>query len=442
MTAYWCAAAQLPDGVARRVRLVTAEEKLATVTADTDSLPGDVTLPGLVMPGVANGHSHLFHRGLRARTHGGGGTFWTWREEMYAVAARLDPGRYHLLARATLLEMLHAGWTAVGEFHYLHHAPSGRRYADPNAMGEAIIAAAGEVGIRLTLLDTCYLRGGLTADGYLEPDPVQQRYSDGDVAAWAQRVSELREGSLTRIGAAAHSVRALTRPELAAFAQAVGDRPVHAHVSEQPAENAACLAAHGLTPTALLDEAGLLGEHFTSVHATHLVDDDIDRYARSGSFVCFCPSTEADLADGIGPARVLHERGIPLTVGSDQNAIIDPFVELRGLELHERLASGQRGRFTPQELRTVAGPAGYASLGWPGGGAIKAGALADFIAVRTDSARTAGAVPGQILFAAGAPDITDVVVGGQHVIRSGEHALGPVGPRLTEALNTLREDLP
>lgn len=439
MTTYHAAFAQLPGYVARDVRFVTENGVITRLTARRPPEEGDVRLPGLTVPGVANAHSHLFHRALRGRTHAGGGNFWSWRDEMYTAAQRLTPDLYRGLARATLLEMLLAGYSVVGEFHYLHHGPGGLPYDDPNAMGRAVAEAAAEVGIRMTLLDTCYLHGGLTPQGHLPLDPVQQRFADVGVAAWADRVAAFEDGPLLRIGAAAHSVRALDPAALGAFAQASAGRVVHAHVSEQPAENAACLAVYGVTPVQLLAGAGLLGPRFTAVHATHLMDHDIDLLGGTRSVVCACPTTERDLADGIGPFRRLHERGVRLTVGSDQNAILDAFEEIRGVELHERLDSGERGRFTPGELLEMAGPNGYAALGWPAGGLLQEGALADFVSVRLDSRRTLGVAPEQALFAAAAADVTDVVVGGRHLVREGRHPLGPVEELLRESLEGLRK---
>ena len=178
---------------------------------------------------------------------------------MYAVAAALDPDRYLALARAVYAEMVLAGYTVVGEFHYLHHAPGGRPYADRNAMGAALVQAATEAGIRLTLLDTCYLAGGLGAAGHEPLDPVQARFSDGDVAAWAARAGELGDGPTVRTGVAAHSVRAVPEDALAVVAAAAGDRPRHVHLSEQPAENEATSAHYGCSPTELLARTGFLG---------------------------------------------------------------------------------------------------------------------------------------------------------------------------------------
>ena len=319
----WAAHALLPGGLARDVTFTVDGGRFAAVTPGT--APGDARrLPGVVLPGFADAHSHAFHRALRGRTHDAGGTFWTWRRSMYAVAARLDPDSYLALARAAFAERALAGITAVGEFHYLHHGPDGRPYADRNAMGHALAQAAADAGIRLTLLDTCYL----TADVDGRPvEGVQRRFSDGTADAWAERVAALRDGPGLRIGVAAHSVRAVPRPALGVVAEAAGGRPLHVHLSEQPAENAACLAAHGLTPTGLLAAEGLLGPATTAVHATHLTEADIALLGGSRTTACLCPTTERDLADGIGPARALRDAGCPLALGGDQHAVDRP---LRG----------------------------------------------------------------------------------------------------------------
>ena len=183
--------------------------RFAQVRVGVEPGAGQQILSGVTLPGLADGHSHAFHRGLRGRTHAGGGSFWTWRQQMYALAARLDPDSYLALARAVFAEMVQAGYTVVGEFHYLHHDQHGRPYADPNAMGKALIQAATEAGVRLTLLDACYLAGGLAATGHLPLDPVQTRFSDGDVDHWQARVSLLNDSDQVRIGTAVHSVRAV-----------------------------------------------------------------------------------------------------------------------------------------------------------------------------------------------------------------------------------------
>ena len=439
MSSYWAAYAWLPEGCLAGVSFDVEDERFARVRVGVEPQAGQQILSGVTFPGFANGHSHAFHRVLRGRTHADGGSFWTWRRQMYALAARLDPESYLALARAVFVEMGQAGYTVVGEFHYLHHDQRGRRYADPNAMGKALIQAASEAGVRLTLLDACYLAGGLTATGHLPLDPVQARFSDGDVGHWQDRVSQLAEAGQVRVGAAVHSVRAVPAEALSKISEAAGKRPLHVHLSEQPAENAASRAFYGRTPTELLDDHGLLGRRTTAVHATHLTDTDIKMLGGSQTSACFCPTTERDLADGIGPARRLASAGSPLTLGSDQQAVIDPFEEMRGLELHERLATGERGCFTPGDLIMIGTEAGHRSLGWPEGGRIADGNLADFVMVRADSVRTAGTRPDQIGFAAAAADVDHVVVGGQVIVRDGQHRLGPPARLLTQALDQLGE---
>ncbi|GAA2093332.1 formimidoylglutamate deiminase [Microlunatus panaciterrae] len=438
MSSFWAPLAQLPAGVATDVRLTIVDDRLSSVETGTEPRRGDHRLAGLVLPGLADAHSHVFHRALRGRTNRGGGSFWRWREEMYAVAARLDPHSYLALARAAYAEMTLAGYTAVGEFHYLHHGPDGRRYADPNAMGRALIQAAAEAGLRLTLLDSCYFAGGLTGSGHRPAEGVQRRFTDTDVSGWAERVSALQPTQLLRIGAAVHSVRAVPRESLEAVAAVARERPLHLHLSEQRAENEAALEFYGCSPTELVHRSGLLGPDCTAVHATQLSGSDVGLLGRSGTSVCFCPTTERDLADGIGPARRLLRSGSPLVLGSDQHSMVDPFEELRGLEMHERLVSNERGRFSPAQLIEAATAAGYRSLGWPEGGRIVAGALADFVVVRTDTVRTTGSAPEEIIFAATSADVDQVVVGGETVVRNGVHRLGPVAPLLRDALEMLR----
>jgi formiminoglutamate deiminase len=400
--------------------LIEVEDgRIASVTPD--AAPHGTRLKGLTLPGFANAHSHAFHRALRGRTHGGTGTFWTWREQMYAVADRLDPDTYHRLARATYAEMALAGITCVGEFHYLHHAPGGTRYADPNAMGHALLTAARDVGIRITLLDTLYLQS--TVDGAPLAGP-QRRFGDGTVDAWRDRVAELKDADGVRIGAAAHSVRAVPEAVLGALPT---DRPLHVHVSEQRAENEACQAAYGCSPTELLHRNGALGSTTTAVHATHLSTMDRRTLGVAGTAVCLCPTTERDLADGVAHAGALAQAGSPLVVGSDSNAVIDLFEETRGVELHERLASERRGHWSAGQLLTAATTVGAGSLGWPETGLLVPDALADFVSLRLDTVRLAGARPETLLesvvFAATGADVRDVVVGGRRVVAYGRHVL-------------------
>ena len=425
-------------GVRPDVLIEAAGDRFTAVTPGTPpaDAPGAARLAGLTLPGLANAHSHAFHRALRGITQAERGTFWTWRKQMYRLAARLDPASYLALARAVYAEMALAGITCVGEFHYLHHGPGGRPYADPNELGLALITAAGEAGIRITLLDTCYLSGGLNPDG--SPVPLagpQLRFGDGDGEQWAARVTALGAdshgmlGPRARAGAAIHSVRAVPPGQLhpvIAWAQRYG-APLHAHLSEQHAENLACLAAYRATPAEVLYDAGALGPRTTVVHATHLASRDIELLGGSRACACFCPTTEADLADGIGPARALASAGSMLSLGTDSQAVIDLFEEARRVELGERLATQRRGHFSAAELAGAATMAGHVCLGWPDAGEIVPGALADLVTVALDGLRLAGTSAAtaleSVIFAATAADVRDVVVGGRDVVRDGTHLL-------------------
>jgi formiminoglutamate deiminase len=409
---------------------------IVSVTADAEPPSHYDHVHGMTIPGLANAHSHAFQRGLRGRTHGGTGSFWTWREQMYALAERIDPDNYLALARATFAEMAMAGITLVGEFHYVHHDPGGTPYADPNALGAAVVQAAAEAGVRLTLIDACYLHGGIGE----EPEGAQRRFCDADVDAWLARVDALRDGERVKIAAAIHSVRAVdpqSAAEVAAWTARDG-RPLHAHVSEQPAENAACKHAYGGTPTAVLETAGALTERFTAVHATHLTDDDVARLGGARATICLCPTTERDLADGVGPAKRLAEVGAALAVGSDSQAVIDLFEEARAIELDERLATGVRGHHRGIDLLRAATAGGYASLGWPGGGVIAPGAPADLVTIGFRTPRLAGASfehsVDTAVFAATADDVMDVMVGGEWIVRTGRHVRFDVHDALREAL--------
>lgn len=431
MTTFRCAAAWIDDRVSGRVDIVTAGGLITAIEpVDQRRAPVEM-LPGLVFPGFADAHSHVFHRALRGRTHGAdaaAGTFWTWRDSMYELAGRLHPDSLRTLALATYTELLCAGYTAVGEFHYVHHRPDGGRYADPNAMGLAVADAAAEVGIDITLLDVAYLSSGFGAP----VAGVQQRFSDGTVAAWADRVAALP--STVRNGVAIHSVRAVPPDALPMVARAAGDGVLHMHLSEQPAENDACLAATGRTPAQLLHDAGALGPLSSAVHATHLTESDVRLLAGTGTTAVICPTTEADLADGLPAIGALAGAGTPLACGGDQQVIVDPFAQARGIEYGERLATGRRGTMLPSDLVRAATVNSHRSIGSPGG-RIAVGAPADLVAVRTDSARTAGAHPDQLVMAATAADVAVVVRGGAVVATNGIHRrFGDPGEMLNRSI--------
>jgi formiminoglutamate deiminase len=439
---YWLEHAWLDTHVEPGVAVDIADGRIAAVRTGLETPPpGAEILRGLTLPGLANTHSHAFHRALRGTVQVGSGTFWTWREVMYSFADKLTPETYHALARAVYAEMALAGVTAVGEFHYVHHAPGGTPYADPNAMGEALVAAAAEAGIRITLLDTAYLSSGFGQP----PNTHQLRFSDGTAEAWAERCSVLKDRDHARIGAAIHSVRAVPADQLATVARWAEERraPLHVHLSEQTAENDACREIHGCTPTQLLALHGVLGPRTTGVHNTHLTAEDISLIGGSGTGTCMCPTTERDLADGIGPAAALQNEGSPLSLGSDSHAVIDLLEEARAMELNERLRTRSRGHWTAAALLRAASADGHAALGWEEAGTIERGALADLMTIALDSVRTAGPLPRlgaeTAVFAATAADVRHTIVGGRHVVRDGAHTLVPDVPQaLAQAVEALR----
>jgi formimidoylglutamate deiminase len=298
----------------------------------------------LTLPGFVNAHSHTFQRALRGRA--GGGDFWAWREVMLAEAERQTPETVRELYTATYGEMRDAGYTAVGEFHYL-------------GLDEARAAAeaAAEAGVELVLLYAAYARGGLP------------RMRQASVAEYLQGLEALRSEGL-RVGVAPHSVRACPRgwlEELGRYARDEG-LPLHVHADEQPREIEECLAEHGCRPIELLERTGCLGSHATVVHATHADGGELDLLAATGTTVCACPTTEADLADGFLPAARVEHRGISLCIGSDANVRIDPFEELRELEGIARRQTGTRGVFGTERLLCFGADEGGRSLGlerWP-----------------------------------------------------------------------------
>jgi formiminoglutamate deiminase len=416
------------DHVDADVTIAVDDGVITEVVTDERPPPrGATRLAGVTIPGFVDAHSHAFHRVLRGRAQRAG-DFWAWRDEMYRVAAALDPDSYRVLAECVFAESALAGITSVYEFHYLHHRSGGARYDDPNAMGYALAAAASAAGVRLTLLDTCYLRAGFDEQPL---DPVQRRFCDGNADEWAARVSTFSPDAGVTVGAAVHSVRAVDAASMAtvaAWAAAAG-APLHVHVSEQPAENDACVAATGRSPTALCADAGVLGPRTIAVHATHVTDDDISLIATTATTVCLCPTTERDLGDGIGPAAAFASAGSPIVLGTDSHAVVDPFEEARAVDLDERLRSGRRGARAPAALLGAA----TASSG------LRAGMPADFVAVDLGSVRLAGFDPADgaahLVFAASAADVRDVFVGAEPVVAGGLYVRMPdVAGRLRAAI--------
>ena len=441
MTSYLAEYAYVNGGVEADVLIETDQAAMqhtisrVTPQAAAEAPADAVRLPGFTVPGLANAHSHAFHRALRGRTQLGEGTFWTWREQMYEAVAGLDPDSYRELATGVYAEMALAGITSVGEFHYVHHSPGGTPYADPNAMGHALIEAARAAGIRITLLDTCYLAGGIGKP----MNETQRRFGDGDAETWAARVEALRTAYAgatdVLVGTAIHSVRAVPVDQLPTVAKAAEQwsAPLHVHLSEQRAENDACLAAYHRTPAQLLEQHGALSPRTTAVHATHLSQVDIEILGDSRTCVCMCPTTERDLADGIGAARCMFEAGSPIALGSDSQAVIDLFEEARAVELDERLSSERRGHWPAADLLLAATEAGHASLGRADVGTLAAGHAADFVTVDLDSVRLAGTEPRNavesVVYAATSSDVRHVVVGGRVIVWEGVHLLVDEAPR-------------
>jgi formiminoglutamate deiminase len=410
------------ESCAENVQITFSNGLISAIKTDVASDVSDSRVTGVVMPGFVNAHSHAFHRALRGRTHSGLGDFWAWRTLMYQVANRLTPENYLALATAVFSEMALAGITHVGEFHYVHHQQNGKQYNDPNEMGKAIIEAAKRAGIRITLLDVAYLHGGLNGEALRDE---QKRYTDVSIENWLARVDALGNGNAEHtIGLAPHSVRAVNEIELAKIAEHRQDRVVHIHVSEQTAENDACRKATGRTPTQVLNDAGLLGSFATAVHATHLTAEDVSYLGKSKTTACFCPTTERDLADGIGPSEQLTSAGSPLSLGTDSHAVIDMFEEARAVEMHQRLVTNKRGVHQSSELLNAATINGAHCLGQKNYGLV-VGARADFIAVSTESVRLAsfdaknGAA--HLVHSATSADVSDVWVNGEQIVADREH---------------------
>lgn len=388
--------------------LIEAENgRIKTITERVPLPDGAVRLRGWTIPGLANVHSHAFQHALRGTTESGGGDFWEWRQQMYRAALDWDPEDYLKHSRRVFREMLQAGITAVGEFHYLH--------ALGNELGEALTHAASEEGIRITLIDSCYLHGGV--DG--RPlDGVQKSFSDGDVDHWARRMDSFEGGEGVRIGAAIHSVRAVDPPSMRMVAAWARERkaPLHIHLAEQPAEVDECLAVEGCTPTQLLEREGILGPDLTAIHAIHVGDEDAALLGRQNVSICACPTSERDLGDRVGLLHRLSDAGSPLCVGSDSNAVIDMLEESRGLELDQRRATGRRVLHQPGDLFRAATIGGMRALGWEAG-ELKPGLLADFITIDQPGLAMPRQLDlGYLMFCCGARDVVNVVVGGRTVV--------------------------
>jgi formimidoylglutamate deiminase len=425
-----------------------------------------------LLPGLVNAHSHAFQRVIRGRTErrsAAHDSFWTWREMMYAAATRLTPEDIYDASRMAFLEMAASGITAVGEFHYLHHAPGGARYADENELAKQVVRAAADVGIRIALLRVAYARAGWNTP----PDVRQARFIEPDPEAFLKQTetlkSDLARGASANVdarteveagdaqaargawvGVAPHSVRAVPLDylrEVCAFAT-THEMPVHMHVAEQPAEVAACIGEHGRTPVALLAGEGLLNERFTAVHAVHITPEEAHALAAARAHVCACPTTERNLGDGIVPADLLLGAGVRVSLGTDSHTQIDLLEDARELEYHLRLQKLERAVLAPEANATTARTLresndetngltalaarlfdcattnGASSIG-ADGGALEAGRPADFFTVALDDPSIAGAGTDDLLpavvFSLARTAVRDVVVGGRRIVEDGQH---------------------
>ena len=382
----------------------------------------------LLMPGLVNAHSHAFQRAFRghvqwrqATSAADHGDFWTWRDAMYRAANALDAEAVSEVSRRCFVEMIEAGITHVGEFHYLHHDQAGQPYADPDELARRVIAAAREVGLRITLLRVVYGAGGVGEALRPEQRRFATRSPDEALAAVA-RLRQTGDACVT-VGLAPHSIRAVPPAWLAELAGF--DGPIHAHVAEQPAEVAACKAAWGRGPLEMFADAGLVDQRFTAVHLTWPEPGDPALLRRAGARVCVCPSTELDLGDGFLPLAL--REGVSLCLGSDSHARIDLFAEARALELHVRALAGRRNVMSPPGVRhglaarllRAATLDGTAALGGAGEG-LRIGQPADCCAIDLDRPAAEGVPPLEAAVFVATPEwVRDVWVAGARVVRGG-----------------------
>ena len=424
--------ALLPNGWAANVRVTIVDGRFASVTADAAAQPGDAR-HAVALPGMANLHSHAFQRGMAGlgeRRGPSDDSFWTWRNVMYRFVDTLSPDQLRAIAAMAYVEMLEGGFTRVGEFHYLHHAPDGGAYADLAETSAAIVAAAAETGIGLTHLPVFYAHSGF---GGLAPDAAQRRFiNDPD------RFARLLEGARSAagilpdavVGVAPHSLRAVTPAELAAVAALAGAAPIHIHVAEQQREVDACLAWSGARPVAWLLDHAPVDARWCLVHATHVDAAEVAGLARSGAVAGLCPITEANLGDGIFPADAFVAQGGRYGIGSDSNVLIDATEELRLLEYGQRLSLQRRnvlasgaGGATGVSLYQAAATGGAQALGVDAG--IAPGCAADLVTLDPDHpglcAARGAAVVDALVFAAGRGAIDDVWRRGRRVVRGGRH---------------------
>ena len=408
--------------------------------------PIEAVAAGWRLPGIANLHSHAFQRamaGLAERQTHPSDSFWTWRETMYRMAARFDPDALHAVASQLYVEMLEAGYTTVCEFHYLHHAPDGSAYATPTAMSDALVAAARDTGIRLTLLPVLYMTGGF--DGR-ELNARQRRFGH-DVEGYLRLFHALhdRQDAMLRVGCALHSLRAVPAVAMQAVLAALpAQSRIHIHVAEQVGEVQDCLAVRDLRPVEWLLRNAELDARWTLVHATHLNDGEVRDLARTGATVAICPTTEANLGDGLFRLRDYLDAGGAWGIGSDSHISVSPVEELRWLEYGQRLHTRRRN------IAVSAGSPGVGTTLLQGALASAADATGfdavdDAVVLDGAAPVLAGAAVGDVaerwIFSGNRPLVREVHVGGRRVVADGRHPRREaVAARYARALQGLLRD--
>jgi formimidoylglutamate deiminase len=441
MTAYFADYAWLPHGWGADARIDVATGRFAGVEEDA-SRESATHLGRFVLPGMPNLHSHAFQRamaGLAERQTNAEDSFWTWRETMYAFASRIGPDDLRAIAAQLYVEMLKAGYTQVCEFHYLHHRPDGNAYADPAAMSLALIEAARETGIGLTLLPTLYMTGGFDGRALSE----RQRRFGHDLDGYLRLLEKLRkmEDSTLRVGVALHSLRAVPEEAMRAVLDSglVDAAPIHIHVAEQIGEVQDCLSLRNARPVEWLLDHAPVDPRWCLVHATHMAEDETRRLAETGAVAGLCPTTEANLGDGLFPLKDYLQAGGAVGIGSDSHISVSPVEELRWLEYGQRLVTRHRNIAVSESSNSV-GETLWAETVF--GGAQAAGAeigvieggdpVAPQTAPRADllvldgtspllAARGIDAVLDTFLFAGNANLVRDVMVDGAWVVRDFHH---------------------
>ncbi|MET0596321.1 MAG: formimidoylglutamate deiminase [Mesorhizobium sp.] len=449
MTTLFAEQALLPDGWRRNVRLTVDGSRIAAVEPEAAAAQRGDERHAILLPGMANLHSHAFQRGmagLAERRGPGPDTFWSWREVMYRFALTMTPDQAEAVAAQLYVEMLEAGFTRVGEFHYLHHDRDGRPYANLAEMAERIARAAAATGIGLTLLPVFYAHGNF---GGAAPREGQRRFLS-DVDGFA-RLLEASRGLAARlpgtvVGVAPHSLRAVAPEALSAVAALAGDGPVHIHAAEQVKEVEDCLAWSGQRPVEWLLDHQDLGPRWCLIHATHMTPDETVRLAGTGAVAGLCPITEANLGDGIFPARAFVESGGAFGIGSDSNVLIGLSDELRQLEYAQRLNHRERNVLAPpggsngRALFAGALAGGARALG-AGPAGLVAGAAADLVSLDASPVSLAGKRGDGLLDAwifAGATQVDCVWAGGAKRVEGGRHRdREAVGRRFRAALEAL-----